>query len=204
MGRRFTAALAFGALAVFALASAPSGASASQEASFVSKINAERSEHGLGTVVVRSDLVQVARDWSAQMVADGAISHDPNVTQKVSGWTMLGDNVGRGATVSQLHTAFMNSEVHRDIVLDPGFNQVGVGIAMDGDTIYVTQIFVRRATSSPPSAPAPSAPAPVVRRAAPRPISSIAGLTGRIWSVELEAQPVTVDMLMRLVALDRN
>src|SRR5918996_252983 len=100
MGRRSALAAAAAVIAATLLAANVAVASSSQESDFVSRINAERSARGLRTVVVKSDLVAVARAWSDHMAAEGAISHDPNLPNEVDGWTALGDNVGKGPSVS--------------------------------------------------------------------------------------------------------
>lgn len=206
MGRRIPVGLAVALTAALLLASSPSRATTTQEADFVSRINAERADAGLAAVTVKSDLTAVARDWAEHMAAAGAISHDPNLPDKVSGWTMLGDNVGKGPSVSAIHDAFMASDAHRHIILDPGFNQVGVGVAKAGTTIYVTQVFARRASSYAAPAPKPKtmpkpAPAPVVSSVeGVRPV--VVALTESIWSIDLTAPPMTVDVLMQLIELD--
>lgn len=203
MGRRFSAALAAAAATALLLASSPTSATPSQETDFVSRINAERSSSGIPTLTVKSDLTVVARDWAEQMAAAGSISHDPNLPNQVSGWTVLGDNVGKGPTVSAIHKAFMESETHRHIILDTDFNQVGVGVATSGSTIYVTQIFARRASGSVPKpAPKPN-PSATVSHAADAPSAAFA-LTSRIWSIDLTAPPITVDVLMQLIELDAS
>lgn len=200
MGRRFPAAVAVALTAALVLSFSASSASSSQEADFVSRINAERSSQGLSTLVAKTDLADVARAWSQHMAAQGSISHDPNLPYKVSGWTVLGDNVGKGPTVSAIHKAFMESDTHRHIILDTDFNQVGVGVVKAGSVFYVTQVFARRVGggSSTTPKPKPKAAAPYVAPV----VHVVAGVTGRIWSVELTAPPVTVDMLMQLIALD--
>src|SRR6266540_1804504 len=181
-------------------------ASPSQEESFVSRINAERTSRGIRAVSVSSDLVAVARNWSAQMASNGSISHDPNIGNKVSGWTQLGDNVGRGSTVDVIHTAFMNSDTHRGIILDPAFNQVGVGVFAAADnTLYVTEIFVRRATGSVTTRTTThhrraSSTARVSRQA--HMVDSVAELTGVMWEVNLGPRPVTVSVLQELDSFD--
>ncbi|MGH2726032.1 MAG: CAP domain-containing protein [Actinomycetota bacterium] len=198
MGRRVGAALAVALTAALLLTASPSSASSAQEADFVSRINAERAAAGLSAVASKTDLADVAREWAQHMAAEGTIAHDPNLPYKVSGWTMLGDNVGKGPSVSSIHKAFMESDTHRHIILDPDFNQVGVGVAQAGSILYVAEVFARR-TGSGSAAPAPKPkPKPVTA-----PIeNAVIGLTGRIWSVDLTAPPVTVDVLMQLVALD--
>jgi uncharacterized protein YkwD len=138
MGRRSALAAASAVIAAMVLASSGAAASPSHESDFVSRINAERSARGIRTVTVKSDLVAVARSWSDQMAAAGTISHDPNLPNEVDGWTALGDNVGKGPSVSTVHEAFMNSPEHKSIILDSRFNQVGVGVTQSGDILYVT------------------------------------------------------------------
>lgn len=193
-------AVVLGSLFIPTVARASTG---SQEADFVADINAERIRRGLGTVVVRSDLVEAARAWSQRMRSAGRIWHDPEIDEKIEGWTVLGDNVGRGPTPSAIHRAFMESPDHADVILDPRFTEVGVGVAVDGATLYVTEIFVRRT-----SAPAPST---VVRRArpaaAPVPAAVAApmlALTERISGIDFRGPSMTVDVLVRLLAMDAH
>src|SRR5688572_27090284 len=183
--------------AVFAATFAFSGSSASpsQESSFVSRLNAERTSRGLRAVAVRSDLADVARRWSQQMARDGAISHDPNLPNEVSGWTRLGDNVGRGGDIASIHEAFMDSSTHRSIILEPDFNQVGVGVATASNgLLYVTEVFVRRAvaTVTKPQASHPRPAAPRRTRNAAGAIVYEIGLTGMVWAIDLNPHTVTV------------
>lgn len=150
-------------------------------------------------LTVKSDLAAVARDWAEHMAAAGSVSHDPNLADKVSGWTVLGDNVGKGPSVSSIHKAFMESETHRHIILDSDFNQVGVGVASSDGTLYVAQVFARRASGS---APKP-APKPMASATQSQPVvAEIVTLTGLIWPVDLTAPPMTVNVLMQLIELD--
>jgi hypothetical protein len=64
-----------------------------------------------------------------------------------SGWTKLGENVGRGPTVSDLHTAFMNSSGHRANILGD-YNYAGVGTENRDGYIYVTVVFMQKGSSS--------------------------------------------------------
>jgi Cysteine-rich secretory protein family len=208
MGRRSALAL-FAAILSSVLLASSTGAVAtpSEEADFVSRINAERSSRGIHTVVVKSDLASVARDWAEKMAAAGAISHDPNLPNEISGWTALGDNVGRGGDVAAVHDAFMHSDEHRSIILDSRYNQVGVGVAWAGDYLYVTEIFAKRVSST----------TRVVRRTttttrrtrthrtsvgSARTEEIVVNLTGVVWEIDLGSRPLTVAVLEQLVGLD--
>lgn len=207
MGRR--SALAAVAAAIAAMLLAPGGAvaSPSQESDFVSRINSERSARGLGSVAVKSDLVAVARAWSDHMAAAGAISHDPDLPDKVSGWTALGDNVGKGPTVSSIHNAFMESSAHRSVILDSRFNQVGVGVTQSGDILYVTEVFAKRGSTTKVvrTTTTRARRTTTTRRTSTgsaRTTEFVVGLTGMVWEMELGTRPLTVAVLEQLVGLD--
>jgi hypothetical protein len=207
MGRRGILAIAATSLIAVVLAGFGAVASTSSaEDSFVSRINSERTSRGLRAVTVASDLVYIARSWSAQMASDGAISHDPNLPNEVSNWSQLGDNVGRGPSVSTIHDAFMNSSAHRAIILDPAFTHVGVGVVSSGDRLYVTEIFVRRATKRVTTVRHTTT---TRRRSTSQPqastlttVASDVELTGVMWEINLGPRGMTVSVLEQLNGLD--
>jgi cysteine-rich secretory family protein len=202
MGRRKGGVLLAATVLAALLVPAAARATHSQEAEFVSDINAERTSRGLSPLFIRDDLIEVARAWSARMASEGRIWHDPNITEKVQGWTVLGDNVGRGPSASAIHRAFMESPTHKDVILDPRFNEVGVGIVMDGSTMYVTEILARRASSPAPFV-VPRRYAPAPRPVAPPQTGVVrVALIEQIWGLDIAGPSMTVDVLVRLVALD--
>jgi len=171
MGKRFASGVLVVSMIVAGLvtiaAGTASASTASDESRFVSLINYERTSDtkswscgragGLNALSVASDLVAVARKHSQQMAAKGTIWHDSSTWNSVSGWTEYGENVGMGPSdmsdpVGNLHTAFMNSAEHCQNILfshsNPVFTQVGVGVVIANNTMYVTEIFVRRGSTS--------------------------------------------------------
>ena len=125
-------------------------AHAGAEGDFLSKINASRSAAGLPPVSTHSDLVPDARNHSAEMMAAGQIYHTSNLAGVASGWEALAENVGAGPTVDSLHSAFMDSSGHRANILGD-YNYVGVGVASDGDVLWVTVIFMRKSAAPEPT-----------------------------------------------------
>jgi hypothetical protein len=208
MGRRSALAVAAAIIAAMVLAQGGAVASPSQESDFVSRINAERTSRGLRSVTVKSDLVAVARAWSDHMAAEGAISHDPNLPNEVDGWTALGDNVGKGPSVSTVHEAFMNSSAHRSIILDSRFNQVGVGVTQSGEYLYVTEVFARRGSTTTvvkTTTRRTTSPTTTTRRSSAgsaRTVEYTVDLTGRVWEIDFGSRPMTVAVLEQLVGLD--
>jgi hypothetical protein len=141
------------------------------EAAFVARINAIRAQNGLGPVRMYGELQGVARDWTDQMVANGGISHNPNLGGQVSAnWRKLGENVGVGHSVDSLMTAFVNSPAHYRNIVDPDFNYIGVGVSYGDDgRMYTTHDFMALDDGSSEPAPAPAqdqSPAPAPKRQA--------------------------------------
>ena len=114
----------------------------SDEASFVAKINALRAGKGLSTLVVNDNLVAKARSWAATMAAAGRIWHSTLSDGITADWKKLGENVGMGGTVDGLFAAFVASPHHYENLVDPAFDSVGIGVVMNGSTIYVSQVFM--------------------------------------------------------------
>jgi len=157
--RLFAAVVLAGAVTTTVATVAPVAAfadsSASMESQFVAKMNAARQAAGLRPYVVASDLTSVARQHSAAMASKQELYHNPNLTTQVQNWQAVGENVGEGPTVSDIHNAFMQSPEHRANILDHDFTQVGVGVVVDKNgIIWVTEDFrqpMRSASSSSPT-----------------------------------------------------
>jgi uncharacterized protein YkwD len=147
------------------------GAAARQ---FFDLTNGERAAVGVPALQWRDDVAGMAISQSAAMANAGTIWHGSFVSQtNLRGLhaNLLAENVGMGGDVETVHQAFMNSEHHRENILDPGLNQLGVGVVVAGDgTVYVTEDFLHVAGATAPR-PATAA-APVSRAAAPRPAST--------------------------------
>ena len=92
-------------------ASAPSGAADGRvEADFVARINSIRQSHGVAPLAVYGELTGIARGWTDQMVANGNISHNGNLSGEVSAnWIKLGENVGMGPDFETAWNDFVNS-----------------------------------------------------------------------------------------------
>jgi uncharacterized protein YkwD len=231
MGKRFVsgaliAALAAGFIAI--TAGVASASTATDEAKFVSLINHERTTSGstwscgksggLHTVVVKSDLVAVARKHSQQMAAKGTIWHDSSTWNSVSGWQAYGENVGMGPSdvsdpVGNLHTAFMNSKEHCVNILYPTFNQVGVGVVIANNTMYVTEIFVQRGSTTTTTTTHTTTTTTTTHHAsttqhttyASHPVASVTRAAApKPKAPPVVAIPQTVDLLVRMVGMDAD
>jgi uncharacterized protein YkwD len=138
------------------LAKAPSATS--EEMQFVQLVNQERMKRGLSRLVVDPLLIQVARDHSAEMRDKAYFNHESPTSgiktpldrylKAVShrpGYACVGENLF-WATVIDVrrgHQAFMTSPTHRENVLFPRFEKIGVGIVKQPNgEFWVTQMFL--------------------------------------------------------------
>jgi hypothetical protein len=142
------------AVALLAPTSAFAESTYSMEAQFVGDMNAARQAAGLAPYSVAYDLTSVARQHSAAMASQQSLYHNPGLTTEIHNWQAVGENVGEGPTVSDIHTAFMQSPEHRANILDHDFTQVGVGVSVDKNgIIWVTEDFREPMQSTTTAAP---------------------------------------------------
>ena len=181
---------------VLVTSTAPAFALSDVEACFFNSLNAERAERGRPKLVLKSDLTTVARRHSGRMADDGTIYHNQNLRNEVDGnWWALGENVGMGPTCKAIHDAFMASPGHKANILDTDYNQVGVGVEIKDDTVYVTEVFAGRPSGT--SQPRPKTnpkPKPNAVPDPPTPRST--------RPPPLEAAPRILPMLLMLIGMD--
>jgi hypothetical protein len=138
-------------------------------------INAERSAAGLRPLVFDDNLQTSSEGHSQWMIASDSFSHQgvngSTPTQRMesagydfSGTWSSGENIawvsrrapeGDLDEVRLMHENLMNSPAHRDNILNPAFEEIGIGIEMGNmqgwDAAVVTQNFgLSSAPSTPP------------------------------------------------------
>ena len=114
-----------------------------KERGFARKTNMARADRGLAKLKLDPELSKAAKKHTYEMVNKNLLHHttSDNLRRRVTNWSILGENVGVGGTVSSLQQAFMNSPAHKDNILLPGFTNMGVGTVTKGDRLWVTVIF---------------------------------------------------------------
>lgn len=176
----------------FALAQPAHASNVADSSAFVAYANDARGSAGLAPYATAGDLADVALAQAQRMAARGGIYHNPNLGSDVSGWQLVGENVGVGGDPQSLHDAFMRSPGHRANIMSAELTQIGVGAVIGDDgRMYVAQVFRLPSGSSaapaapvaedvPPPAPAPPAvetsapapaPEPVAAEPAPAPVA---------------------------------
>jgi uncharacterized protein YkwD len=121
-------------------------------------INIERELEGLKSLKYDDVLAEVAAYHSTDMAQEDYFAHQDEdgcdsacrVTSSSYKWRMVGENLfllgsGRHFTIKEASTiivvGWMNSEGHRANVLQPKFSHEGVGVVINGDSIYATEVL---------------------------------------------------------------
>ncbi|HKE99815.1 MAG TPA: S8 family serine peptidase [Actinomycetes bacterium] len=109
------------------------------------RLNAERRARGLAALRWDPALASMARDWSAHMAQTDEFEHRPDLRKALVGNRIrVGENIAYTNGPDQareLHILWMRSDGHRENMLQPGFDAVGIGVVCDGDRVYATQNF---------------------------------------------------------------
>ncbi|MFQ5495306.1 MAG: CAP domain-containing protein [Phycisphaerae bacterium] len=114
-------------------------------------VNLERAERALPPVVVNARLQKIAEDYACRMVELGFFGHtDPFTGDKqqeraLAGkywYYALGENLAAGSsTAADVMKRWMESPRHRDVILDPTWKEIGIGVraGSDGQIHWVQQ-----------------------------------------------------------------
>ena len=110
-------------------------------------INSSRAQAGLPALRENVTLDIKADGWAQTLRNACRIWHSNLADGAPREWRKLGENVGMGGNIAQIHTAYMNSPGHRANILDPAYNQVGTA-AVWGDcngmrTLFTVQVFMK-------------------------------------------------------------
>lgn len=117
------------------------------EAAVLRQINARRTARGLRALRTSSCIEPFAESRSRRMAVNDELVHYSGLRRafRACGGSMVGEVIARGrgfAVASVLVRAWMRSPSHRDVILQRGFRQAGVGAWRDGDgTVYVSVVF---------------------------------------------------------------
>jgi uncharacterized YkwD family protein len=124
-----------------------------EEQKVLDLVNAERTKAGLEPLQIDMELQKVARLKAQDMSENNYFAHNSptygspfdmmrqfNISFKAAGENLAGNSTAEGAV-----KAWMNSEGHRENILNPKFNYTGIGIAPSATytKIYV-QMFIQK------------------------------------------------------------
>jgi uncharacterized protein YkwD len=131
-------------VALVAVVALALGACSAEEDEATALVNQSRSYVGLPGLPTNIDLYLKAQSWSQRLANEQRLYHSYLPDGNGYNWSRLGENVGYGYSIRQVHDAFMNSSGHRANILDRGFNRIGIGVTRDGAGRYwVVQEFMQ-------------------------------------------------------------
>lgn len=113
----------------------------------IALVNRSRAENGLGQLKHNITLDLKADAWAQRLRDACNLSHSKLSDGAPRQWLKLGENVGYGGTISQIHDAYLNSPGHRANILDPVYNSMGAA-AVWGDCdgqhrVFTVQVFMK-------------------------------------------------------------
>ncbi len=118
-------------------------------------LNEARKKHGLESLAWSEPIAKVARGYSAEMAQTGRVAHVSRISGsvadrvKAAGLGLLGvaENLARAGNASEAHAGLMASPGHRENILKPDAESVGIGVVIfepekgENPVLIVTQIF---------------------------------------------------------------
>ncbi len=122
------------------------------EQAVVNLTNAERKKQGLSDLKPQSKLMQIARQHAANMAKQNKLDHEldgKNVMDRLKETGYVLSRVGENIAWNQKNptmavTGWMNSEGHRQNILTPEFQDIGVAVARNGKgERFWVQVFAR-------------------------------------------------------------
>lgn len=125
----------------------------SLEQQMVDLVNQERTKRNLKPLIVDWEVARVARIKSQDMVDNNYFSHNSPIygspfkmlTDFAIKYVYAGENIAANSSVEKAHTSLMNSEGHRNNILNTNFTHIGIGIVESPKYGYMfTQQFISK------------------------------------------------------------
>ena len=117
------------------------------EAELLDIVNAKRQELGLSTLITDTTLMQVAEAHSVDMATHYYLSHEDlkgghageRITKGGYKWKYWGEVLAGGAmSPREAFDGWMNSPLHKAVILDEAYQEVGIGFATSEENLAHT------------------------------------------------------------------
>ena len=113
--------------------------------------NQARSAHGLAPLRLDEQLGRAAKTHADQMADHRTISHQfegerdlvARASDSGARFSRLAENVGEASDVAEIHDKWLASEGHRENLLDPQADSVGIAVVQRGPQLYAVEDFAR-------------------------------------------------------------
>lgn len=106
-------------------------------------VNDVRADRSRAALELDAKLSRYALKHSNDMAAAGYLFHTEDLAARLKGrrWSMGGENVGVGSSLTEVFAAFMGSKPHRKNILRGGFDHAAIGVVKSDGKFWVTIIF---------------------------------------------------------------
>lgn len=121
----------------------------SAERALFNALNRERSAQGLSVLQWDDALASAAREHAVRMAQRNVLSHqlpgEPAVqdraTRAGARFSLIAENIAVAPNPETIHSAWMQSPHHRENILDPQLNVVGIAVVKGSDGLFAVQDF---------------------------------------------------------------
>jgi uncharacterized protein YkwD len=122
---------------------ARAGESAKLRSELLQLTNEVRDQEDRDALALDARLSRYAVRHSRAMAEAGQLFHTEDVADKLGQrvWSMWGENVGYGSSLTDVQAAFMGSTPHRKNILRAGFDHTAIGVVESDGNLWVTVIF---------------------------------------------------------------
>jgi uncharacterized protein YkwD len=118
--------------------------------------NQERVSRGLPKVEFDPELAKAAEYHAREMADHGDISHEfpgePDLSIRGANagvhFSLISENVAEASDSVLIHDMWMQSEGHRDNLLDPNVNVVGISVIVRDDQLYAVGMAITNAAAT--------------------------------------------------------
>lgn len=127
----------------------------SAERALFDALNRERIAQGLPALQWDEALASAAREHALRMAQRHTLSHqlpgEPPVqdraTRAGARFSLIAENIAVAPSPATIHSAWMQSPHHRENILDPELNVVGIAVVNGGDGLFAVQDFSQSVAS---------------------------------------------------------
>jgi uncharacterized protein YkwD len=121
----------------------------SAERNLFEALNRERTAQGLPALQWDESLAAAAREHAARMAQQNVLSHQlpgeapvqDRATRAGARFSLIAENIAVAPNPAIIHSAWMQSPHHRENILDPELNVVGIAVVKGGDGLFAVQDF---------------------------------------------------------------
>lgn len=108
-------------------------------------VNQERTRRTIAPLVRMRELDAIAREHAERMASKDSLFHSTPIDLAAKfnrPSRRLGENVGKGATIREIHQSMMKIRSDKNNILDRRYTHMGMATAQSSDgTIYLCQVF---------------------------------------------------------------